>query len=393
MSSSIESKPREHSLSSDSRRDEGGLFGLTGWRKWFAFWAGWTALGLFEAVRIYFNFPHTSWTKPILWGMTDLYMWGAISLLVYRVAFKLGLDRKRWVRSIVIHLGLAIVFALAQIYLDSAAFFAYDRVFFHAMDPAKATVWGIYLNFLKEMLHTAILIYLLIAFVCHAMIYYRQYRDEELRRAEMQSRLAQARLDSLKMQIHPHFLFNTLNSIAALIHIDPQAADRMIARLSDLLRMTLEAGGAQTVPLREEIEFLNRYLDIQKIRFQERLRVEIELDREAPSAHVPSLILQPLVENAIRHGINPCPSGGDLKISAKRAGENLTIEIANTGAVGTSTDIRSGRGLTLTRERLSHLYGTHHTFSIQNGLNPEFVVAITLPFSTSAPSDGQGAAR
>lgn len=257
-------------------------------------------------------------------------MWGGISLIIYRIAGRLGLDRQSWLRSLMVHVGLAVLYSLVQIYLDSAAYSAHDRLFFHAHNPATLSVWNVYLRYLKEMLHTAILIYFLIAFVCHAIIYYRQYRGEEIRRAEIQNRLAQAQLDSLKMQIHPHFLFNTLNSIAALIHIDPQAADRMIARLSDLLRLTLDAGGTETVPLSNEIEFINRYLDMQKTRFQERLRVEIQVNKETLAAHVPSLILQPLVENAIRHGISQSASGGALRISSRKEDDRLIIEIANT---------------------------------------------------------------
>ena len=188
------------------------------------------------------------------------------------------------------------------------------------------------------------------------------------------------------MQLHPHFFFNTLNTISSLMHKDVHDADRVLARLGDLLRYSLRNVGIQEVTLKEELEFLQRYLEIEQIRFGERLKVQIMIDQALSDAKVPNLILQPLVENAIRYAVGPRTSVGNIEISALRVNGNLELSVKDNGPglpEGYQTVSSEGVGLRNTRERLQQLYGDQHEFKLisnpQGGLN----VSVTLPFHTT----------
>ena len=174
-------------------------------------------------------------------------------------------------------------------------------------------------------------VYLMILSIGHAAHFYRRSQERERRELELSASLAKARADALKMQLQPHFLFNALNSIAELVHRDPQAADAMIGALSDLLRLTLETSGEQELPLRREMDAVERSVAIEQVRFGDRIRVETDIPADTAAALVPNFLLQPLVENAIRHGLQPQSSAGELKITARREGEQLRIEVADNG--------------------------------------------------------------
>ena len=197
------------------------------------------------------------------------------------------------------------------------------------------------------------------------------YREGQLRTVQLEAQLSQAQLHALKMQLHPHFLFNTLHSISALLNKDPQASRKMITRLGDFLRLTLENSGAQEVTLQKEMEFLTCYLEIERIRFQDRLVTQMDLGEETLDAKVPNLILQPIVENAIRHAIAPRSTPGLIEIEAKQEGTKLRIQVRDNGP-GISEHRTSdsvftkGLGLTNTSTRLEQLYGAAHLFDLSN---------------------------
>ena len=208
------------------------------------------------------------------------------------------------------------------------------------------------------------------------------YYRETSTRAQLEARLARAQLQSLKLQMHPHFLFNTLNSITTLITEEPLAAERMVTGLSELLRISLRNAGEQEVPLERELEVLRHYLTIQQIRFQDRLAVELDVDPETLPAMVPNLILQPLVENAIRHGIGPRATGGRIEVRATRVGDALRLRVRDDG-VGTAAEampVREGTGIGNTRARLGHLYGNRHRFEIGGAPGAGFTVVAEIPF-------------
>jgi LytS/YehU family sensor histidine kinase len=243
--------------------------------------------------------------------------------------------------------------------------------------------------FLSIYLTAGVIIYWMILFGGQVIDYHRRLREGELRESRLQSQLAMAQLEALKMQLHPHFLFNTLHAISALVGKNPEAADRMIARLSDLLRMSLESAGAQEVLLEQELEFLQGYLDIQKVRFGDRLNVAMDVDPGALHAFVPSMILQPLVENAIKHGIAPRASGGSISISAGRRDGLLKIQIKDDGPglPSAAGSVNFGVGLSNTSARLEQLYGGAHRFELSNGAEGGLLVELDLPFRTSAGRD------
>ncbi|HSA57442.1 MAG TPA: sensor histidine kinase [Gemmatimonadaceae bacterium] len=216
----------------------------------------------------------------------------------------------------------------------------------------------------------------------------RRYDHAARASEQLQTRLDQARLQALKLQLQPHFLFNTLNTITALVHTDPPAAERMVSGLSELLRMSLGTAGEQEVPLERELDVLRHYLDIQQVRFQDRLSVSFDVDGDAPSAYVPNLLLQPLVENAIKHGIGPRAAAGHIAISARRRNGVLALEVSDDG-VGAPEEAppadgrREGVGLGNSRARLQSLYGNAHRFEAGPGAAGGYRVYIEIPFLTA----------
>jgi two-component sensor histidine kinase len=223
--------------------------------------------------------------------------------------------------------------------------------------------------------------------VAHALVFYRRSKDRERRGLELRSQLTQARLQALRMQLNPHFLFNTLNSIASLVYDQPRIADEMIGSLSDLLRLTLTAPDRQEVTLREELNFLDQYLFIEQTRFGEKLRVEKDIEPAALEAMAPILILQPLVENAVKHGVEAQLAPGVVRIAARRAGDFLRLEVTDNGrglAGAKDGKVVEGVGLSNTRARLRELYAERGSLGF--GARPEggFSVSIQIPWRTAA---------
>lgn len=201
-------------------------------------------------------------------------------------------------------------------------------------------------------------VYWVVVCGAHALMFYRRSQDRERRSLELAASLAQAKLQALRMQLQPHFLFNTLNAISTLVHRDANAADEMIGNLSDFLRLTLEHADQQEIPLREELEFVRRYLAIEQVRFGERLKVEIDVAGEFLAIPVPALILQPLVENALRHGLEPKTGGGLLRLTAERSNGWLQLSVIDNGrGLPATPPQRTGIGVANTRERLRERYG------------------------------------
>ncbi|MGI8742402.1 MAG: sensor histidine kinase [Bryobacteraceae bacterium] len=232
----------------------------------------------------------------------------------------------------------------------------------------KNFTYGKLLKSATGTLDTGIIVYFLIFLLDYAIDYYQRYQTELIEAAQLQTQLVQAQLQAFKMQLHPHFLFNTLHSISALVQEDPEGAERMIARLSDLLRLSLESTGLQEVPLRKELEFLHLYLEIERTRFEDRLQVRFEIEDEVMDARVPSLILQPIVENAIRHGLLDRTSDGQISIHAARQGSNLSLMVKDNGC-GLPPDViyrRSGLGPATTRGRLERLYCNNQCLILRN---------------------------
>jgi LytS/YehU family sensor histidine kinase len=230
--------------------------------------------------------------------------------------------------------------------------------------------------------------YLFLVGLALALVYRRESEARTLDAAHLQTRLVEAQLQALQRQLHPHFLFNTLNTISGLMRTDVNAADRMMDRLGELLRATLHASEVQEVTLRDELDLLQKYVDIEETRFGSRLTVHLHVDPEALDARVPVLLLQPLVENAVRHGIAPHARPGAIDVNARRLGDRLHLTIRDSGR-GVPGDrlalLNSGVGLSNTRARLQHLYRADHEFAFAN-VEGGFCVTVAIPFA--ADRDG-----
>lgn len=233
-----------------------------------------------------------------------------------------------------------------------------------------------------------VLIYGLLVSICQTVAWSHRARERERRALTAEARLAQARLAALQMQLNPHFLFNALNTVATLIHTHPRAADDMLANLGQLLRLSLDSADEQEVPLRRELEFLRRYLDVEQCRFGDRLHVEQQFEPDTLTAFVPTLLLQPLVENAIRHGMEPRATPCRILLRARREGDRLLLEVRDDGAGLRDTPVRgegaarTGIGLANTRSRLQALYGDQQLLRLRNAEGGGCLVEIELPFHT-----------
>jgi len=292
----------------------------------------------------------------------------------------------RWILK---HLATALAFSVGYVVLLSAL-----------MAGEVSVQTGEILTFAsvfrKMAIHYVLLnliMYWILVFGHMGWSYYRRYQERELQASELHRELVEARLSALRMQLNPHFLFNTLHAISSLIHENPEGADRMVARLSDLLRLSLDTSKPPEVPLREELAFLDRYLDIERTRFADRLIICKDVAPETENSLVPCLILQPLVENAIRHGIEPRDSRGELLISARRSNGRLELCVRDNGAgiqCGEGKNVREGIGLSNTRSRLRHMYGDDATLALTNAPAGGLEARIEIPFRSQSPARAYG---
>ena len=363
------------------------------WLRWCFGFAVWTLLGFSFALRTYLaavqNNVNVSWKTTLSGYLVDFYLWGMISPLIFMLARRFEL-RRHILRKLLIHASFSVVFSFAVLAVAAPAFWylGYPNI---ARNPTllalfKDTIFSVYY------IHMGLTIYWTTLVVAHASYYYRGLREGETKAAQLTTQLAQAQLQALKMQIHPHFLFNTLNSIAALLHKDVEAADIMIARLGDFLRLTLKRSDAQTINFGQELEFLRCYLDIERTRFQDRLVVEVEVEPQALAVTVPNLILQPIVENAVRHGIARQTTSGRISIRALKKDGRLIMQVEDNGPglesnghpVGTS----EGIGLNNTRARLKQFYGDDYQLEIANSSGRGVIVTLEIPAFEEASIEG-----
>ncbi len=325
--------------------------------------------------------------QSLLAAFLRLLPWVFLTPLIVWTASAYTLERSKWKRSIWVHL---VVCAFSLAVIGGVAYVSPPiLVFPHPSAEVQAL-------FDREPHATAFMILRRITFqlptfwglvgVAHALRFYERAKDRERREAELESRLVQARLQALRMQINPHFLFNTLNSIASLVQEDPNAAEDMIGALSDLLRHTLNASDRQEVTLREELHFLERYLQIEQIRFGERLRIEKEIDPAVLDAVVPILILQPLVENAVKHGIETQIAPGLIRVTAERVAGDLHLKVTDNGkgpVLAPGGKLLEGVGLSNTRARLREIYGERAALELRPGKTGGFAAEVRIPWQTA----------
>ncbi|MFC4763564.1 sensor histidine kinase [Dyella koreensis] len=314
-----------------------------------------------------------NWSRLLVWNFADFYLWMAlVPLVAWLGRASAG---RGWQRFAAVHVPASLLVALAQVLVHLT-------IYWTVCGPGRAPV-STFGGFLRMQLafsyHFALLIYWVILVVLRGLDSQRRLRDERLRNAQLASQLAQSQLRTLRVQLQPHFLFNTLNAISALALADPIQARLMIARLSDLLRLTLEERHALEVPLSRELELLRCYLDIQQVRFQDRLSTHLDVAMDTVHAAVPSMILQPLVENALRHGLLDKPERGELQVVSRREGDQLYLRVDDDG-LGLPEGMSEGLGLGNTRARLQVLFGSDASVALARKAEGGTRVELRFPF-------------
>jgi len=340
-------------------------------RAWLAVWIGWTALALFFAAGNSLTYKSTgrppNWTLTIERSVAEFWVWAFLTPAIFAFARRFPLHGPRSALNGVLHVVNGAILAVAKMMLDR---------------EILAMMTGFRTYLLASTVAFNFAMYAGIVAAAHGVQFYRRGRERD----QIEARLAETRLQLLGMQLQPHFLFNTLNTIAELVHEDPDTADRMIAHLSDLLRRSLDLGTLQQIPLSDEVDLVSRYLDIQKARFDERLQVTIDVAPDAAHALVPPLLLQPLVENAIRHGLGARLDAGRITIEARVAGGTLVIVVIDDGE-GTSAGGTERVGLGNTRARLDALYGARGRLDLSPAAGGGTRATIQLPLTAQeAPS-------
>lgn len=353
------------------------------WMRWLTVVGAWTLFGALIAGETYFRL-HASGQQPSLarilahflaWS----YTWALFTPVILWLGWRFPFSRERWAGSLVVHVGASLVIA----WIGSLSWVAAGQ-FLGRIPPGADVLLRTSARTFVAFLHFDPVFYWIIIGLAYLLQYYQDSRERELRASQLETQLAAARLKALEMQLHPHFLFNALNTIAVLVRTDRNAqAVRVVTGLGELLRRALDGAGSQLVPLRDELEFVKRYLEIEQIRFGDRLTVEVSVDPETTEGCVPYLILQPLVENAIRHGIGARARPGNVWIGARCHDDRLQLTVRDDGpglpeVVGHETG--TGLGLSATKERLQRIYGADHHFAIRGDERGGVIAQIEIPF-------------
>ncbi|MBL8124686.1 MAG: histidine kinase [Pyrinomonadaceae bacterium] len=346
----------------------------------------WTVVGLMFAGASFLSAMtenrQQGTSAVLLMSLLRSYIWGIFSPVIYIVAkrFPVTVRTKRYKN---IGINAVTGLAVSAVYAGGLVAFAWSMV--SEPSPQSATYAVILQRWSVSAIYTLFSLYTPTFFSILAILILKDYRNEEAKNVSLQAELSNAQLNALKMQLHPHFLFNSLHSISSLILLDPKRANEMVALLGDFLRQTLEHSNDQIVTLSEELEFLRPYLEIEKTRFEDRLTVEINIEPETLDALVPHLIVQPILENAVKHGISPFAEEGRIEILSSRTDGRLILCIKNsrnTEAAGTETNGR-GIGLANVRTRLESIYGNAASLSIEDEKDEDYKVEMSFPFLTT----------
>lgn len=356
--------------SSDKRR----------WQSWLLGFIVWTALGLLSALQtsLYFlrdNRP-VPWEPVLIDRLADWYTCAIFTPLFFWLVRAVPWDRHLW-RAI----GLQTLLVLACVPIK---YLLYVAIVQNLIPDYQTVVFG---RILVGSFITEVMAFGAMLAVIHAVEFNRRAIERTAQAARLEASLASARLETLTAQLQPHFLFNTLHAVSTLMHRDVEAADTMLARLGDLLRRTLDDRDKPELPLGEELRLLDTYLDIVRVRFDDRLTVDVQVPPDTHGALVPRFVLQPLVENALQHGIGSREGPGRVTIRAQRNGDRLSLTVTDDGLAGQLGDNgfpREGVGLTNTRQRLQESYGSDHLLRLTKSAGGGLVVTIDFPFRAAA---------
>ncbi len=352
---------------------------------WLLIVAVWAMLGLIYAGPIYFEVEaegmgHSPW-RIFSWGILTYLAWAPLTPVIVWLARRFSLVGETWRRSLAVHIPAFLL--ISAVHSAVATVINITIQPFDNMGESPTDFWTRFFSRLKGSYVSDLLVYGGVIGICYALDYYRKYREREFLATRLEAQLAQAQLESLRMQLHPHFLFNTLNGIVGLVRDNKnQTAVNMLVGLSDLLRHALDHSSKHEVELREEIDFIKLYLSIQQMRFSDRLRIQYDIHPGTTRALVPNLILQPLTENALRHGIARSTDSGVIGISSTLENGQVRLTVYDDGA-GLPDDWQlkssAGIGLANTSARLQQLYDDDHQFDIRNRPAGGVEVVIVLP--------------
>jgi two-component system, LytTR family, sensor kinase len=349
------------------------------WRLALLIFAAHTILFVIQIPQVYLynanNQNPVEWWIPIAKLAWGVYLWAFITPLILWLGYRLPVTRRHLWRNLFLHLIFGFLFGVFQHYGYHAGLGLLGLFAAQAVKDSFANL-SLMFNFVS----TAIVRYATVVAIQQAYLYFRESQERAFR-------LQQAELQVLKMQLHPHFFFNTLNALSALIYRSPKDADRMITQLGDLFRIALRKDKVQEISLSEELDFLKAFLQIHQTLMGNRLQVEWKIEPETLSASIPNLILQPLVENSIQHGLAPLEQGGRIEIRAKRQNGRLVLQVGDSGLGPAPGAMQNnvGVGLANTQARLKNLYGAEHRFEIETLPGEGTVVSIELPFQEQTP--------
>ena len=320
-----------------------------------------------------------SFERAMLAGLPDWYFWAAFTPLVFWLGQRWRLERGHWAGAAMTHLAIGTMVALAEILLVVT----FNRAV--GVPTFAGPFRDVFLRLILQYFHFHFIIYWVIVMAAHAFQYYDSLREREVETSGLRAELAQAQLSALQLQLHPHFFFNTLHTIASLVRDRRnEAATDTIALLGNLFRRTLGNASRNEVPLREELEFLQHYLAIEQLRFSDRLEVRLDIPADTLEGQVPSMALQPLVENAIRHGIARDPGARVVELVTRRLNGKLSIHVRNDGPQYDPRRITGGGlGLRNVKARLGRLYGTQFSFLVMAGKTEGTVVELEIPWRTT----------
>ena len=352
------------------------------------YFAAWTLVALIFATISYAASRNEGnrgfgFISALEFNLVLFYLWAVLSLLIFRFSRRFPIElRPLKIRNLLLHIPGIIVLAVGhQLIHLTTLWLLLPRL--RQLFPTLAACFRSYFGF---GFYVDLIIATLIVLGVHALLYYQRFRASQMEEASLRAQLAQAQLRALKMQLHPHFLFNTLHSISSLVLEDPPKANSMIARLGDFLRLTLDHSDQQLVTLKEETEFVRCYLEIEQVRFGDRLAVDFQIEPATLGAEVPHLILQPVVENAIQHAIAPHATPGRIEIAATRRDDLLRLEVRDSGpGLGRPGNGNEGHGVGLSnvRARLERLFGSNFSLEMANGLSRGLTVTIEIPFRSN----------
>ena len=358
------------------------------WRGALVYFAAWGVIALIFATISYAaslgeGNRGIGFIAALEFNLVLFYLWAFLSLLIFWFSRRFPIEmRPLKTGNLLLHIPVVIVLAAGHQFIHlSTLWLVLPRL--RQLFPTLTACFRVYFGF---GFYVDVLIATLIVIGVHALLYYQRFQASQVEEASLRAQLAQAQLRALKMQLHPHFLFNTLHSISSLVLEDPPKANSMIARLGDFLRLTLDHSDQQLVTLKEETEFVRCYLEIEQVRFGDRLTVEFKIEPSVLSAEVPHLILQPVVENAVQHAIAPHATPGRIEIVVNRRDNSLQLEVKDTGpGLGTISNSMPGHGVGLSnvRARLERLYGPNFLLEMTNGTSQGLIVTIRIPFRSN----------